>query len=385
MKKIAVIRRSYSPYGGAEQLTLSLLRRILKCDVEVMLLTWKDQKWPLDSPKLTVKEFGRFKWNRLVSRYFFNRTVGSFLDHYPFDIILSIDEVDHFTHLHAGGGCHREFLKQKLSSAGPVEKLMLTISLFHRFRLAVIKSGFIQDRLKKVHCCSTMVYEELKRHYDLPQDLTVIIPNSVDWHGIGTVFEQREEVGRDLMEKHHLSSANEYLLFLGSGFNRKGLDLAMLGLAFMDESRHLVVIGKDNIEKWRKKADAYGISDRVHFLGPQINGWKYASFCKALVLPSRYEPFGLVCAEVQAMGLPVLISSRTGYAELVKPHSGVILEESCSEATLKTAFNELETLIEKPIMSAIDIRQSVSHLDHSIIHDRMMTEFLGLEDYCYEA
>ena len=46
-----------------------------------------------------------------------------------------------------------------------------------------------------------------------------------------------------------------------------------------------------------------------------------------MVLPSRYEPFGLAAAEVQAMGIPVLVSENTGYAELVLPgRSGIILK-----------------------------------------------------------
>jgi glycosyltransferase involved in cell wall biosynthesis len=51
-----------------------------------------------------------------------------------------------------------------------------------------------------------------------------------------------------------------------------------------------------------------------------------------LVLPSYFEPFGLVIVQALACGTPVLVSRRSGAAALVGPEEGLILEEQTPEA-----------------------------------------------------
>jgi UDP-glucose:(heptosyl)LPS alpha-1,3-glucosyltransferase len=166
------------------------------------------------------------------------------------------------------------------------------------------------------------------------------------------------------------------ILFLGSGFDRKGLDIAINGLVFLPQSYHLIVVGKDSCRAYMRQAEKLGLKKRVHFLGPQVQGWRYASICKAMILPSRYEPFGLAAAEGQAMGIPVLVSENTGYAELVSPgRNGVILKNN---GNIKQAFTELQHLIENPVMNPSQIREEISHLDNEIIFGKIIREFLGI-------
>jgi glycosyltransferase involved in cell wall biosynthesis len=55
---------------------------------------------------------------------------------------------------------------------------------------------------------------------------------------------------------------------------------------------------------------------------------------RAFVLPSRYEPWGVVIAEAAAAGLPVICSSACGAAaDVVKPYvSGVVVPPDDAEA-----------------------------------------------------
>ena len=92
---------------------------------------------------------------------------------------------------------------------------------------------------------------------------------------------------------------------------------------------HLLVVGKGSVGRYAKLSVELDIQERVHFLGPQPDGWRYASLCKALVLPSRYDPFGGAAAEGNAMGVPVLISDMTGYIDYVIPNqNGIIFSKS---------------------------------------------------------
>lgn len=376
IKKIALIRSAYSPYGGVETLTAELINRILKAGVEINLLTLPHQKWPISHPNLKIIPLGSLIKNRLWQLWRFEQSVCNYLSAHPFDTVFCLDRVSCFTHFHGGGGSHKTFLRVKNENSNILARMFRKMSLFHAFTLHIEKKGFLNPKLKKIHCCSDMVVKDISRDYRIDPGKFQIIYNGINWREMGETFNNRAVIGDDLLKAHGFNPQDFRLFFLGSGFDRKGLDIAINGLAFLPQSYHLIVVGKDDFNAYVRQSEKLGLKNRVHFLGPQPNGWKYASICKAMILPSRYEPFGLAAAEAQAMGLPVLVSKTTGYAQLVMPgKNGIILE---NEQDIQRAFTSLRDLIENPPMSASQIREEISHLDNDIISEKIIREFLGI-------
>lgn len=73
----------------------------------------------------------------------------------------------------------------------------------------------------------------------------------------------------------------------------------------------LLLIGEGEGEAdVRRKAEALGLRDAVHFLGRQSDPAKFYQAMDAFVLPSRYEGLGIVLIEAQAASLPVICSSE---------------------------------------------------------------------------
>ncbi len=379
IKKIALIRSSYSLYGGVETLTAALIPKILGTGVKISLLTLPHQPWTISHPNLSIIPLGSLIKNRLWQLWRFERSVCNYLSAHSFDALFSLDRVSCFTHFHAGGGSHKTFLRVKNKNSSLIARLFRKFSLFHNYMLHIEKKGFYNPNLKKIHCCSNMVVKDICNDYMISHDKFQIIYNGINWKEIGAVFDKRAVAADELLKKHELNQANNFLLFLGSGFSRKGLDIAIQGLAFMPESYHLIVVGKGSCRTYMRQSEKIGVKERVHFLGPQQQGWRYASICKAMILPSRYEPFGLAAAEAQAMGLLVLVSENTGYAELILPEkSGIILKNSADYANIKKAFTELKDLIEIPRMSPVQIRDHISHLDNDLISEKIIREFLEI-------
>ena len=65
-----------------------------------------------------------------------------------------------------------------------------------------------------------------------------------------------------------------------------------------------------------------GLEDRVRFLGFLNQSQLPSAYCAAdlFVLPSLFEPFGLVVNEAMLCGLPVAVSDRVGARfDLVRP------------------------------------------------------------------
>jgi UDP-glucose:(heptosyl)LPS alpha-1,3-glucosyltransferase len=61
-----------------------------------------------------------------------------------------------------------------------------------------------------------------------------------------------------------------------------------------------------------------GVSNRVRFLGPQTDVRPYLAAADAFLQPAWYDPFPNACLEALACGLPVIASSSTGTAELIR-------------------------------------------------------------------
>ena len=109
-------------------------------------------------------------------------------------------------------------------------------------------------------------------------------------------------------------------LFVGSGFARKGLGAAIDALALAgNESLWLLVVGRDREQaKFEQRARLRGVAARVRFLGAREDVRPDYAAADCLLLPSRYDPFPNTSLEAFAMGLPAIVSSRCGSAEIVE-------------------------------------------------------------------
>ena len=116
-----------------------------------------------------------------------------------------------------------------------------------------------------------------------------------------------------------LSERKINLLFVGRFDPPKGLDILLKAFnATKRDDLHLTIIG-DNVvgggPKIKKKN-----TDRITFLGwiPHEKLASYYNACNAVIIPSRWEAFGLVAIEAMKYGKPVIVSARGALPELVK-------------------------------------------------------------------
>jgi UDP-glucose:(heptosyl)LPS alpha-1,3-glucosyltransferase len=291
--------------------------------------------------------------------------------------VLSLDKVVDFTHLHAGGGTHKTFLKIRRRYDRGIAGCFRRLSLFHRYILYLEKKGFESPYLEKVRCNSSLVLDDIRRDYNVPLEKLIVVPSGIRWKEMKPVFDDRRTVAAELCRRHQLKSEWNMLLFLGSGFARKGLDVAILGLGHMPSNYHLVIVGKGRSGIYQKLASDMGLGDRVHFLGPQPSGWRFAALARAIVLPSQYDPFGGVAAEGHAMGIPALVSDKTGYVDgVIDGQNGIILKTPMIDSAIRQAFARLRAMIENPTWTAEQFREHARQVDDDVILERLMEDFL---------
>jgi len=206
----------------------------------------------------------------------------------------------------AGEGCHRAYLASR--DGGPGR------GLYHRVVLALERRVFA--RTPRLVAIARAGKREIQTLYGVPADRVDVVYNGVDL----TRFHPRvrETLRRPARAEADVAAGAFVALFVGSGFERKGLATAIEALARLDDRRaRLLVAGKGDETPYRALAGRYGVADRVRWLGPRADVERWYAAADACVLPSRYEPFGNVHLEALACGLPVVASTAAGGGEVV--------------------------------------------------------------------
>ena len=92
----------------------------------------------------------------------------------------------------------------------------------------------------------------------------------------------------------------------------------------------------------RRRAAPQRCGDAVLLLGPVEDPVHYYAAADALVLPSFYDPFGLVVLEAAACGLPVIASRWTGASELLREGlDGYVLDDPADDASCAERLERL--------------------------------------------
>ena len=312
--RIALIRASYTDFGGAEQFVARAVQALAGSNVRVTLLT---RRWDHNG-QADVLTCDPFYVGRLWRDWGFGRAVCRTLRDNDFDLVQSHERVPCCDVYRAGDGVHVEWLRQRRRQMGCWGRLALALNPYHWFVASVERRLFASPRLRAVICNSEMVKAEILERFDVAETKLHVIYSGVD----------TEQFHPRLREAHRLSIRREYaipadailFLFVGSGFERKGLRQLLQATALLPSNCHLMVVGKDRkTGRFERFADSLGISGRVRFTGPLKDVTGAYGAADAFVLPTLYDPVPNVILEAMACGLPVITSTKSGGAEFIEP------------------------------------------------------------------
>ncbi len=330
--RIGIIRGRYNPYGGAEVFLTRFIDELINKGHEVVVFA---NEWP-ESNGVTLKRINP-KGPSFLRPLCFANNVKKAVEQETLDSVISFERTFSQDIYRAGDGCHREWLTRRMRAVGPLKSVLLTLNPKHRVLLYLEKKLFTDPRLKKVVANSKRGKEEITRLYGLrPEDICVIY-NGIEVSKLKTINIEAER--KKLRKKLKISPEAPVLLFVGSGFERKGLLYLIQALALLPEETVLVVIGKGGTGPYKKEAQRLGISRQVIFLGPVKGATGYHPVADVFVLPSIYEPFSNACLEAMASGLPVVTSRVGGISEMIEEGlSGGIAEDPTDPGELASCI-----------------------------------------------
>jgi glycogen(starch) synthase len=156
---------------------------------------------------------------------------------------------------------------------------------------------------RRVVTCSAYMRWEVTRLFELPADKVDVVPNGVD--------AARWQVGSDLVA------------YCGRLVHEKGVQDLLAAVPRL-RRRHpglrVVVAGTGPAEAaLREQARSLRLGRSVTFAGfvPDAELAALVAAADCAVVPSRYEPFGMVALEAAAAGTPVVAADVGGLAEVV--------------------------------------------------------------------
>jgi len=223
-------------------------------------------------------------------------------------------------------GRHQGFLP------GPMNKLIHQIEwwLTYESRRTITCSRYMQDQIREI--------------FDLPAAKLDVIPNGVD---LSTVHRPD---GVEKFRNDHLGLAEDEKLvfFAGRLEYEKGVQTVLdaLPLVLDQVPVRFVVAGIGTHEEaLREHATRDGLDGQVEFTGFLTDDElkMYYAAADLAVVPSLYEPFGMVALETMAAGTPCIAADTGGLRELVVHDATGLRFEPGDPASLASAILRLLT------------------------------------------
>ena len=316
---IGLVRRGHSEIGGAEAYLKRLARGLSESGHATRLFTdaaWPAREWPWGPiTRLRGETAQRFadELERIQVKNYC-------------DLLLSLERIWRCDVYRAGDGIHQAWLQRRAAAASFPRRLLTRFNAKHRATLELEQSLFAGGA-RRVIANSEMVKREAQEFYRYPAEQIDVVPNGVPLADFRPNLDARR-LRRKTLE---LREEDIAILFVGSGWERKGLRYAIEAVKSLGENFRLLVAGRG----WDRKA-------RAHFvqrLGVVRDLPALYSAADIFLLPTLYDPFSNACLEALAAGLPVVTTRDNGFSEIIADRvHGSIVDHASNIAQLREAL-----------------------------------------------
>jgi UDP-glucose:(heptosyl)LPS alpha-1,3-glucosyltransferase len=315
---IGFVRRGYSSAGGAEAYLKRLGAGVVAAGYRASLITaaqWPGEAWDF-GPIARLKASSAIQFADELEKL--PREAG--------DILFSLERVWRCDVYRAGDGVHRAWLERRGELAGPLKHLRRLLNQKHSAALRLEESLFAKRGARRVIANSRMVKDEIVRWYGYPAEQIEVVYNGVPRQ----LFEVDEQERLKSRKALGLGAEDTVVLFVGSGWERKGLRFAIEAVQ-RNANLKLVVAGRGDARKLA--------TPRVQFLGVVSDLPTLYGAADIFLLPTIYDPFSNACLEALAAGLPVITTKANGFSEIMESgRHGTVIDEPQNATAISDAL-----------------------------------------------
>ena len=304
-KKIYFIREKNTNFGGAEVYLSRLSNALINQNIEHEIIF---SNIPVFLPS----------WLRLI---LFNlRLIISKRDR----LYFSLERIICPDIYRAGDGVHKIFLRiEKKSKLNPLHPLYLYLE----------RKCF--KNAKKIIANSEMVKNEIINSYNVNPEKIRVIYSGIELKE----FDYRQSFNK-LSKEFNIPENSPIILFVGSGYKRKGVYEFLNIIASLDNSDVIAfIVGKEKkIEFYKNLAKKLGIEPRVFFVGARNDVDDFYTISDIFLFPTHYEPFGNVILEAMNKKNVIFTTMQNGASEILDKE---FLMQSPSDYTVVEKINKL--------------------------------------------
>lgn len=302
--KIGFVRRGYSSSGGAERFLDRLATAAIDAGHEAVLFTstpWPWEDW--EGEQVVVKGRSPLEFSESVVEQYRGKC----------DILFSLERIAECDIYRAGDGVHASWMERRKAVEPKWKQWSRRIfNGKHREILSLEKALFSPTGAGAVIANSEMVKREIVAYYGYRADQIHVIYNGLSLKKQFSDAKARE-VRQKIRSRLGFSEEEYVVLFVGSGWERKGLRFAVEAVRQLSKPATLLVVGRGS----RRSIKA---SDRVRYAGVVVGEApvkEYYAAADAFILPTIYDPFSNACLEALAAGLPVITTLANGFSEIL--------------------------------------------------------------------
>ena len=339
--KLAFTVFKYFPFGGISR---DLERIVRECigrghTVRVYTLVWNGPA--LAGVDVVIAPVKGITNHTRYAR--FAQWVAAHLREHPVDLVIGMNKMPGIDVYYAGDSCYEE---KSRTQRGALYRLLPRYRLFSRFERAV----FGRASETEVLTISEVQTPLFRRHYGTQWERLHPLPPGIDRSRRAP--DDRAEVRRAFREEFGVGQDERLVLFVGSGFIKKGLDRAIAAFAALPDSlrrtSRLFVVGEDNARPFAAQIARLKLTDRVTFFSGRDDVPRFLFSADALLLPAYDENTGTVIVEAMVAGLPVLVTENCGYAHYVEEaNAGLIVRIPYEQQALNDRLVEVLTSPER--------------------------------------
>jgi len=318
--KVALVRTKFNYFGGAEKFVDRALEALVMVGAQPSLIcqSWKSsgevQPFPIIK---TPKPQGI---TRTARAQHFANSVHAVVNNNEFELVQTHERIPGFDVFRAGDGVHRVWMAQRAKDIGWLRKWLMDLDPFHRYQLAQEKLLYESETLRAVICNSQMVKREILSNFRIDEKKIHVVYNGIDTGKFRPPTTDERAQARTALG---LDGNEPVLVFLGAGFERKGVHHLLHALALCPHVRVMIVGGDKHIKRYQKLAKNLGLDDRVIFAGPQKDPLPYLWAADGMVFPTLYDPCPNAVLEGMACGLGIITSPYCGAMELLDESAGI--------------------------------------------------------------
>jgi glycogen(starch) synthase len=186
----------------------------------------------------------------------------------------------------------------------------------------------------RIITCSYYMRDHVSWCFRAPENKVCVVPNGVDVTKFNFSFNNWE------IRNRFAHASEKILLFVGRLVPEKGLDVLIKALPIIlgnGVDAKIVAVGEGpQRDEYQRLANDYSLGNKIFFAG-HIDDWTWRILYRVAdiaIVPSWFEPFGIVVLEAMAAHCPLVASAVGGLNEIVD-HEGT---------GLKTPLNDPEAL-----------------------------------------